>query len=83
MTKVLITNIGKIVSGDMKKGILSGDTILVEDGLIAAIGSQSQIDPKDVGKVVDANGMVAIPGLIDSHVHLYLEDYTPTLRIIG
>ncbi len=77
MSKVLIKNISKIVSGDIKKGILEGDTVLIENGLISGIGSESQLDTKGVEKVVDANGSVVIPGLIDSHVHIWLEDYHP------
>ena len=35
--KTVITNIGNIVSGDIKKGVLDADTILVKDGLISKI----------------------------------------------
>ena len=83
MGKVLITNIGKIVSGDLKRGILAGDTILIENGLIAGIGWQRQFDAESVEKVVDADSMVVIPGLIDSHVHATLEDWNRSLRVYG
>jgi len=76
--KVLIKNIDKIVSGDLKKGIVPGDAVLIEDGLISGVGFESQLDTKDVGKIVDANGSVTIPALIDSHVHPWLEDYCPS-----
>ena len=39
MNDLIIKNIDKIVSGDINKGIIPGDTIVVRDGLIAAIGS--------------------------------------------
>ena len=51
MAKVLITNIGKIVSGDLKRGILEGDTITVENGLIAGIGWEREFDTKGVDKL--------------------------------
>ena len=35
---IILKNIDKIVSGDINKGILPGDTIIVRDGLIAEIG---------------------------------------------
>ncbi len=76
--KVLIKNIGKIVSGDLKKGIVPGDAVLVENGLISGVGFESKLDTKGVEKVVDANGSVVCPGLIDSHVHPWLEDYCPS-----
>jgi enamidase len=33
--------------------------------------------------VIDADGMTAIPGLIDSHVHVTFGDYTPRQRTVG
>ena len=33
--------------------------------------------------VIDAGGMTAIPGLIDSHVHITFGDYTPRQRTVG
>lgn len=47
--------------------ILGGDAadILIEDGVIADIGSVSAS-----GDVVDAEGLVALPGLVDLHTHL-------------
>ena len=33
--------------------------------------------------VIDADGAVAIPGLIDSHVHITFGDYTPRQRTVG
>lgn len=83
MENVLIENIGKIVSGDLEKGVLDGDTIKIESGLISGIGWRREFDTKDISKLIDANGMVVIPGLIDSHTHPYLEDYTPISRNVG
>ena len=33
--------------------------------------------------MIDAGGMTAIPGLIDSHVHVTFGDYTPRQRTVG
>jgi 5-methylthioadenosine/S-adenosylhomocysteine deaminase len=55
-------------------GISSNDgraDVLIEDGLIAAIGSS--LPPGDA-TVIEAEGSVVMPGLIDSHRHLW---YTP------
>lgn len=76
--KVLIKNIDKIISGDLNKGIVPGDAVLVENGLISGVGFESKLDIKSVEKVVDANGSTVIPGLIDSHIHVWLEDYCPS-----
>lgn len=41
--------------------------ILVADGVIAQIGSDLD---HDGAEVIDGRGMVALPGLVDMHVHL-------------
>lgn len=42
--------------------------VRVQDGLIAALGGQSIAQEADV--LVDGEGAILLPGLIDSHVHL-------------
>src|ERR687893_2537728 len=81
--KVAIVNLGRIVSGDWRDPFAAGDTILCEDGRIAQVGTASAaaVDAADV--VIDADGMTAIPGLIDSHVHVTFGDYTPRQRTVG
>ena len=81
--KVAIVNLGQIVSGNWKQPFVSGDSILSENGKIASIGtaSSAQVEAADV--VIDADGMTAIPGLIDSHVHITFGDYTPRQRTVG
>jgi enamidase len=81
--KVAIVNLGQIVSGNWKEPFVEGDSILTENGKITSIGTASatQIEAADV--VIDADGMTAIPGLIDSHVHITFGDYTPRQRTVG
>jgi enamidase len=81
--KVAIVNLGQIVSGNWKEPFASGDCILTDNGKIASVGtaSSAQVEAADV--VIDADGMTAIPGLIDSHVHITFGDYTPRQRTVG
>lgn len=72
-----IVNIGKIVSGDIHKPVLSGDTIIIAEGKIAAIGGKELLNKYKAEKTVDAGGATVAPGLMDSHVHLVLGDFTP------
>ena len=80
---LLIKNIGQIVSGDIKAPLLDGDAVLVKDGLIAAVGHEQTIGPTGAIRVIDANGCTLFPGLIDSHVHVVVGDYTPRQNTIG
>lgn len=40
--------------------------ILIKDGVIAEIGSGITSD----GEIIDADGLCAVPGFVDMHVHL-------------
>ena len=81
--KTVIVNLGQIVSGDWRNPFVSGDAIAIDGERISAIGTAAKaaIDSADV--VIDADGMTAIPGLIDSHVHITFGDYTPRQRTVG
>jgi len=81
MGRLGIKNIGTLVSGDLLKGILDADSLLCEDGLITRIGRGLDVSPADV--VVDAQRTTVIPGLIDSHCHVVLGDYTPRQKTVG
>jgi enamidase len=77
--RTLIANIGSLVTGDIDAPIADADSILIEDGRIAAIGRGLTADAGAGGpaQVIDANGTTAIPGLVDSHAHPVFGDFTP------
>jgi enamidase len=75
--KLVIRNIGLMLSGDLARPILDADTIITIDGKIAYIGKESQLNITKSDRVVDAHGTCLLPGLIDSHVHPVIGDWTP------
>ncbi|WP_304306447.1 amidohydrolase family protein [Pseudacidovorax intermedius] len=75
--KVVIQNIGLLLSGDIDQPILQADTIVVQDGLIAAVGRYKDCDVEGATTVIDARQTCVAPGLIDSHVHPVAGDWTP------
>ena len=83
MYKTAIINLGEIVSGDWRKPFKKGDGILMDKGLIKKVGTLTKKDIENSEFVLDANGMTAIPGLIDSQVHIAFGDYTPRQKTIG
>lgn len=44
--------------------------VLIRDGLISAVAGTGQIEHAGICQVVDAEGMIVCPGLIDLHCHL-------------
>jgi enamidase len=81
--KIAIVNLGQIVSGDWRNPLVAGDTIVSDGDKLAAVGSAAAKDVESADVVIDAGGMTAIPGIIDSHVHITFGDYTPRQRTVG
>ena len=75
--KLVIKNIGLMLSGDLGQPILDADTIVAVDGRIAEVGKAAEVDTSGAAKTVDAKGTTVAPGLIDSHVHPVFGDWTP------
>ncbi len=75
--KLVIKNLGMLLSGKMEDPILDGDCLIAIDGKITAWGTEKDLDCEGATTVVDANGVTVAPGLIDSHVHPVIGDYTP------
>ena len=81
--KVVIKNIGLMLSGDIDKPILDSDTIVVSNGFITAIGQFKDCDTEHAKQIIDANQCAIAPGLIDSHTHPVFGDWTPRQSQLG
>jgi enamidase len=75
--KLVIQNIGLILSGKIEQPILDGDCIIALDGRISEVGYARDLDLENADTLIDAHGTCVSPGLIDSHVHPVIGDYTP------
>jgi enamidase len=82
-TKLVIRNIGLLLSGDIDKPILDADTAVAVDGRITAVGKSKDIDTAHATLTIDAKGTTLVPGLIDSHVHPVAGDWTPRQNQLG
>ena len=78
--RTVITGLGAIVSGDIEAPVVEGDSITIVDGRIETVGRGLSLDDADT--VIDGKGTTAIPGLIDSHAHPTVGDFTPRQRTI-
>jgi enamidase len=81
--KVVITNVGLMLSGDLRRPILDADTLVIEAGKIIAAGKQADCDLSHANTRIDAQGTTLAPGLIDSHVHPVFGDWTPRQNQLG
>lgn len=99
MSVLVIKNIGTVFSGDIRQPVVPGASVVViKDKKIEAVGGAelltevngvpllgdviASIDPPQV-TVIDADGASVAPGLIDSHCHVALGDYTPRQQTIN
>ena len=66
----LIKNVA-ILTVDRKRPSIPNGAILIKDGKIAAIGET--LDAPEGVKVIDGAGLVAMPGIIDTHSHMAIQ----------
>lgn len=82
MADLVIQNIGRIVSGALNQPLLEGDAIVIRDGKFSEIGARATVNADGIAHVIDANGCIVMPGLIDSHIHPVIGDFTPRQRVV-
>ena len=81
--KLVIRHIGRILSGKLEAPLLDGDCVVAINGRIHAIGREAELDTDNADVIVDAADAWLAPGLIDSHVHPVIGDYTPRQQQIN
>ena len=81
--KVVIKNIGLLLSGDIDRPILEADTIVCAQGRIVAVGKEADCNTEQPDLLIDARRTCVAPGLIDSHVHPVFGDWTPRQNQLG
>jgi enamidase len=81
-----VVNAGTVLSGDLAGPVATdADTVVWEGTTITEIGRRAQLADRLSGadRVIDANGATVAPGLVDSHCHVVMGDYTPRQRTVG
>ena len=81
--RMVIRNIGLLLSGRLEEPILGADAVVAEGGRIVAVGREKDIDTGNARVEIDAHGCALSPGLIDSHVHPVFGDWTPRQNQLG
>ena len=64
---LVIRDCSWIVTQDASRSVLKNSSAYVEDGRIAEIGKQT---PRDADRVLNGEGMILLPGLINTHTHV-------------
>jgi atrazine chlorohydrolase/5-methylthioadenosine/S-adenosylhomocysteine deaminase/melamine deaminase len=69
MATKAITNV-TAVTCDAERRVIRGAVLLIEDDVLAAVGPASDVALPPGVEILDGGGMVAIPGLINTHTHV-------------
>ncbi|HLQ64570.1 MAG TPA: 8-oxoguanine deaminase [bacterium] len=70
MESLLIRSCDVVLTMDDAGTEVRDGSVLIEDGVISWVGTGSPPRPSDA-RVIDGRGLVATPGLINTHHHLY------------
>src|ERR1700732_785266 len=81
--KLVIRNIGLLLSGELANPIFDADTVVAVGDRIAAVGKEKDVDTAGAAITIDARHAALAPGLIDSHVHPVCGDWTPRQNQLG
>jgi 5-methylthioadenosine/S-adenosylhomocysteine deaminase len=85
MSGELLLKGGHVVTVDQSIGDLSEGDVLIRDDLIAAIGPDL-VPSSDDAEILDTTGRLVIPGLVDTHRHVWqgaIAAYTPQITGAG
>ena len=85
MPRELLIKSGHVVTVDPDLGDLVAGDVLVTDGVITAVGADLTPATADA-EVIDAAGRLVIPGLVDTHRHVWqgaIGGYTPQMTGAG
>ena len=70
LRRLLIKNADWVVTVDATRRIVTDGAIAIEDDRIAYVGKSASVPASFVpDQVIDARGMLVLPGFIDTHVH--------------
>ncbi len=70
MSTLLVKNAALLVTMDDAGQQIAGGGLLLRDGVIEQVGPSTAL-PEQADRVIDACGMIVLPGLVNTHHHLY------------
>ena len=72
MSSILLVGNGRLITQDDQLPLIEDGCVAIRDGLIAEIGPTAALRRRHPGAhFVDARGRLIMPGLINTHMHLY------------
>jgi 8-oxoguanine deaminase len=84
MSTLLLKNVALLITMDEKRRRIEQGGLWVRDNVIEMVGPSSEL-PQEADRVIDASGMAVLPGLVNTHHHLYqtLTRALPAVQDVG
>ncbi|HVG21265.1 MAG TPA: amidohydrolase family protein [Blastocatellia bacterium] len=73
---------GTLIDGTGKAPV-ADSTVIIEGGVVTAVGPSSQVKVPDGATRIDAGGKFVLPGLWDMHAHLFQIEFGPAYLAAG
>jgi 8-oxoguanine deaminase len=70
MSTLLLKNADLLITMDDARRTIAGGGLFVRDNVIQQVGPTAEL-PAEADQIIDARGMVVLPGLVNTHHHLY------------
>jgi putative selenium metabolism protein SsnA len=70
MERTLVGN-GTLITLGKDNQVIKGGAVLIEGNLIKDVGTTAELKRKKFDRFIDASGKVIMPGMINTHMHLY------------
>jgi cytosine/adenosine deaminase-related metal-dependent hydrolase len=70
MSTLLVRNATLLVTMDAQRREIAGGAVFARDGIVEAVGPTSEL-PATADEVIDAGDQIVIPGLVNTHHHMY------------
>ncbi len=70
MATTLLQHADLLVTMDKERRVLADGALWIEHGVIHQVGLSADL-PQVADRVIDARGMVVLPGMVNTHHHLY------------
>lgn len=70
MSTLLVRHATRLVTMDAERREIADGALFARDGVIEAVGATADL-PQQADEVIDAAGHVVLPGLVNTHHHMY------------
>ena len=70
MTTLLLKNADVLITMDAQRREIVDGAVYIRDGVIEAVGASAEL-PASADRVISLAGCVALPGLVNTHHHMY------------